>query len=175
TAMMSAPSWANRTACARPCPRAAPVMNATLPSTRPAIVTSFPSFVFGSAEDRRHCLPATHGGRRRQGGVAEVDLPFGEALQDLFECDPPLQPGQCRAEAVVGADAEGEMLARLAVNVENVAVRRELTVIAVGRADEHHHGAALRHHLSVIGDVAGHVARHMRSRRLEAQQFLDGL
>ena len=75
----------------------------------------------------------------------------------------------------MGADAEGEMLARLAVNVENVTVRRELTVVAVGRADEHHHGAALRHRLSVIGDVAGHVARHMRSRRLEAQQFLDGL
>ena len=37
TAMMSAPSCANRTAWLRPCPRAAPVMNATLPSTRPVI------------------------------------------------------------------------------------------------------------------------------------------
>ena len=35
TAMMSAPSSASRTAWLRPCPRAAPVMNATLPSTRP--------------------------------------------------------------------------------------------------------------------------------------------
>src|ERR1700750_2321243 len=33
TAMMSAPSSASRTACDRPCPRAAPVMNATLPSS----------------------------------------------------------------------------------------------------------------------------------------------
>src|SRR5215203_6931778 len=32
TAMTSAPSDASRTASARPCPRAAPVMNATLPS-----------------------------------------------------------------------------------------------------------------------------------------------
>src|ERR1700712_1522598 len=37
TAMMSAPSWASRTAWLRPCPRAAPVMKATLPSTLPAI------------------------------------------------------------------------------------------------------------------------------------------
>src|ERR1700683_1422887 len=31
--MMSAPSCASRTACERPCPRAAPVMKATLPAT----------------------------------------------------------------------------------------------------------------------------------------------
>ena len=40
TAMMSAPSSASRTAWLRPCPRAAPVMNATLPATRPTV---FPS------------------------------------------------------------------------------------------------------------------------------------
>ena len=34
-AMMSAPSCASRIACERPWPRAAPVTNATLPSTRP--------------------------------------------------------------------------------------------------------------------------------------------
>src|SRR4051794_775077 len=33
TATTSAPSSAKRIACARPCPRAAPVMNATLPSS----------------------------------------------------------------------------------------------------------------------------------------------
>src|SRR5580698_3159408 len=35
--MMSAPSWASRMAWLRPCPRAAPVMKATLPCTRPVI------------------------------------------------------------------------------------------------------------------------------------------
>src|SRR4051794_3880033 len=35
TAMMSAPSSASSTAWLRPCPRAAPVMNATLPSSLP--------------------------------------------------------------------------------------------------------------------------------------------
>src|SRR5712691_651450 len=37
TAMMSAPSVASRIACDRPWPRAAPVMKATLPATRPVI------------------------------------------------------------------------------------------------------------------------------------------
>src|SRR5882757_889139 len=35
--MMSAPSWASRIAWLRPWPRAAPVMKATLPATRPAM------------------------------------------------------------------------------------------------------------------------------------------
>src|SRR5580700_277788 len=41
TAMMSAPSSASRTAWLRPCPRAAPVMNATLPATLPATFVPF--------------------------------------------------------------------------------------------------------------------------------------
>src|ERR1700761_4971542 len=119
-------------------------MNATLPSTRPVIVTSSLRWDY-STDDRGHRVPATHGGRRRQCGTIEVDLPFGEALQDLLERDPPLEPGQRRAQAVVGADAEGQVLTWFAVDVENVAVRRELAVVAVGRADQHHHRAALGH------------------------------
>jgi len=40
TPMMSAPSSANRIAWLRPCPRATPVMKATLPSSRPAMSSS---------------------------------------------------------------------------------------------------------------------------------------
>src|SRR3954452_4007160 len=40
TAMRSAPCSASRTACARPCPRAAPVTRATLPATSPCMVSS---------------------------------------------------------------------------------------------------------------------------------------
>src|ERR1700678_2625181 len=109
-------------------------MNATLPSTRPAIISSFPHLCLNSTDDCRHRVPATHGGRGRQCSTVEVDLPFGEALQDLFERDASLQPGQRRTETVVRSDAEREVLARLAVNVENIAVRRELAVIAVGCA-----------------------------------------
>src|SRR5258708_11051268 len=92
---------------------------------------SFPHFITCdySTDDCRHRVPATHGGRRRQCGTVEVDLPFGEALQDLLERDPPLQPGQRRAQAIVGTDAEGEVLARFAVNVENITVRWELAVV----------------------------------------------
>src|SRR6478752_3400281 len=51
TAMMSAPSSARRTACDRPCPRAAPVMNATLPSTLPISDLSFVTWNDAQFED----------------------------------------------------------------------------------------------------------------------------
>ena len=73
------------------------------------------------------------------------------------------------------ADAEREVLALLPVDVENVAVRRELAVVAHGGADQHHHHAAFGHRLAVTLDVAGHVPGDVRRRRLEAQQFLDCL
>src|ERR1700733_14204437 len=98
---------------------------------------SFPHFITCdySTDDCRHRVPSTHSGRRRQRSTIEVDLPFGEALQDLLERDPPLQPGQRRAQAVVGTDAEGEGLAEFAVNVENIPVRWELAVVPVRGAD----------------------------------------
>ena len=62
----------------------------------------------------------------------------------------------------------------LAVDVEAVAVV-ELRVVAVGRADEQHHDAALGHRLAVVLDVAGDVAGLHRRRRFVAQQLLDGV
>src|ERR1700733_13568138 len=55
TAMMSAPSWASRMAWLRPCPRPAPLMKATLPATRPGIV-SLPSLLVREAgvDGERH-------------------------------------------------------------------------------------------------------------------------
>src|ERR1700754_3332437 len=44
-AMMSAPSLASRMACARPWPRAAPVMNATRPSRGPPVAVTAAPFV----------------------------------------------------------------------------------------------------------------------------------
>src|ERR1700683_476383 len=60
--MMSAPSAAIRTAWARPCPRAAPVMKATFPSNRPAMCPPCGSSVQSvgaskaAAVDRVHLL-----------------------------------------------------------------------------------------------------------------------
>src|SRR3984893_17434969 len=44
SAMMSAPSRASRTACDRPCARAAPVTNATLPCSAPACPDTYAPF-----------------------------------------------------------------------------------------------------------------------------------
>jgi hypothetical protein len=75
----------------------------------------------------------------------------------------------------VDADTEREMLALLAVNVEHVAVRRVLAMVAAGRGDEHHRDAVFGNGLTVVVDVAGDVTRDVRCRRFEAQQFLDRL
>src|SRR5258705_1666029 len=53
TAMTSAPSWASRTACDRPWPRAAPVMKATLPATRPAMLRTTSLLVGEPRVDRQ--------------------------------------------------------------------------------------------------------------------------
>src|SRR6201994_3562005 len=55
SAMMSAPSAASRTACARPWPRAAPVMKATLPFRFPT--GSAPLVSVGNAAGVNPCLP----------------------------------------------------------------------------------------------------------------------
>src|SRR5215472_1449617 len=144
TAMMSAPSCASRTAWLRPWPRAAPVMNATLPATRPGIVTSFLFLRGFSRDDHGQRLPAADRRRRGEPGRASVDVPFGEAPEDLLQHDAPLQPGQRRAEAVVDAPAERHRHAELPVDVEAVAVG-VAAVVAVRGRDEQEQGAALGH------------------------------
>ena len=51
----------------------------------------------------------------------------------------------------------------------------EAALVAVGGADEEEHGAAGRHGLAVELDVLGDVAADVRTRRLEAQELLDGV
>src|SRR3984893_16871508 len=55
SATMSAPSAASRTACARPWPRAAPVIKATLPLRFPTV--SAPLVSVGNAAGVNPCLP----------------------------------------------------------------------------------------------------------------------
>src|SRR5262249_25632520 len=73
------------------------------------------------------------------------------------------------------SDTECQMLTCVAVDVENVSVRRELTMIAACGADQHDHDTALGHRLAVVVDIASDITRHMRSRRLVPQQLLDRL
>jgi acyl-CoA synthetase (AMP-forming)/AMP-acid ligase II len=77
--MMSAPSSARRSACARPCPRAAPVMKATLPS-------SFGICALRPDRDRQNWWMGDREsfGRRPAAGRAAVfaipDAKWGEAI-----------------------------------------------------------------------------------------------
>src|SRR5580692_5317804 len=73
TAMMSAPSWASLIAWLRPWLRAAPVMKATFPATRPAMVPPLPDRVAGvDGELEAGHVPGLVGGEEEH-GVADVD------------------------------------------------------------------------------------------------------
>src|SRR3954465_12633536 len=128
TAMMSAPSCASRTACARPCPRAAPVTNATLPSTRPAMVLQSSCRWncrcgwWMSGNDRRHGIPAADRSGLGLHRIRPVDVPGGETLENFFERDASLHPGQRVAHAEVGASPKCHVRLELTVDVEDIAV-----------------------------------------------------
>ena len=74
--------------------------------------------------------PASHAGRPGSAGVVVIDIPVGPSLEDLFERDPPLEPGQSRAEAEVQSLAEAQVTAR---PVDVVAVGfGEFRLVAIG-------------------------------------------
>src|SRR4029077_1508499 len=83
-----------------------------------------------SGRDHGESLPPSDGGGPGLHRVVPVDLPRGEAVEDLVEGDPSLEPGQCGAEAEVQAVAEGEVVVDPAADVEAVAVG-ELAVVTV--------------------------------------------
>jgi uncharacterized OsmC-like protein len=47
----------------------------------------------GSAHDKGKCLPPAHGRGRSDFGVGQVDVPLGEAVQQLIERDSPVRNG----------------------------------------------------------------------------------
>src|SRR5438128_1584887 len=102
-------------------------------------------------------LPTANGRRVRLHRAVPVDLPGGETVEHLVERDAAFEPGEGRSKTEVDAVAEGQVVADLAVDVEAVAVG-ELAIVAVGRAVEHDHDAALGNRLAVVLDVAGDVA-----------------
>src|SRR5689334_1943667 len=58
--------------------------------------------------DQRHALPAADRRRGRELDVVVVDVPLGEAVEELVERDLAFEAGQVRAQAVVHSVAEGE-------------------------------------------------------------------
>src|SRR5439155_26578753 len=93
-------------------------------------------------------------------------------LEDLVERDAAFESSQSGAETEVDAVAEREALADVAMDVEPVAVGKS-TIIAVGRADQEDHDAALRHRLAVVLDVPADVSGDVRRRRLVPEDLLD--
>src|ERR1700722_3977367 len=83
--MMSAPSCARRTACDRPCPRAAPVTKATLRSRSPMVISYAQTLevrkdrpVGDLAEDRAHPQAPASLVRRRAGDRGDQARPLGQ-------------------------------------------------------------------------------------------------
>ena len=128
----------------------------------------------GSGNERGQGIPSTQRGGRRHASVVGVDLPLGEALEDLLQGDPAFEPRQRLTQAVMGAEAEGEMLAGITMDVEAVAVRVS-AVVVVGRAEEEQHDAALGHRLPVYLCVSADVAGELLRRGLQTQHLLDGV
>src|SRR5690349_3337296 len=113
TAMMSAPSSASLTAWLRPCPRAAPVMKATLPSTRPAMFRP-PRDAYGHACGRLGLLDE-HAGVDRQCHTGDVPGLVREQEQHGVADVPRLHPRY--GKSVHGLRDRGEVIAGGALDV----------------------------------------------------------
>ena len=96
-----------------------------------------------SREDERHPLPAAHRRGRRQLHAVVVDVPLGEAVQQLVEAHATFEPREVGAEAEVEALAEREVLDVVAVDVVDVGVGVAARV-AVGRREQQQDRAAGR-------------------------------
>ena len=64
----------------------------------------------GLGENDGEAFPGRARSRSAQSGAGHVDIPFGEAVEQLVEGDLPLEPGEARAEAEVQAEPEREVL-----------------------------------------------------------------
>src|SRR4051812_43357018 len=125
-----------------------------------------------STHNPREAVPTPDGGLVEQ-RVVDVDVPLGEAVEDLVERDPPLEARERGAEAEVDPVPEREVMPHPPADVELVAIRRERAMVAVCRAGEEHDGAARRNRLAVVLDVPRHGAADLDGRPLVAQDLLD--
>jgi hypothetical protein len=96
----------------------------------------------------------------------------GRRARSLFQRDARLEPGQRRAQTEVQAEPGGDVVARVAVEVEGVG-RGPATLVAVGGGEEERDLPARLQAPAVELDVARERARHHVRRRVEAQHLLD--
>src|SRR5262245_3265138 len=104
----------------------------------------------------------------REAALVELEA-RGEA-PELLEGDARLEAGERGAEAEVHAAAEGEVLARVAAQVEAVGVRED-ALVAVRRADQQQHLVALPDLLAVEAGVARGRPRHELRRVVVPQRL----
>ena len=77
-------------------------------------------------------------------GLGRIEAQVGQAVEQRVQRRAGLEQRQVRAGAEVRAEAEGEMIVVLAVQVEAIGVV-VVALVAVGRADDHRQHAAGRH------------------------------
>ena len=127
-----------------------------------------------SGGDDRQRFPSPHSGRGSSSDVVPIDLPSREPLQDFVQSDATFHPRQRSAQTEVNAVAECEVLTDVAMDVEPIGIL-VFVAVAVGGPREADHGAPGRHRVVVQLDVVCDVPGDVRRRRLEAQEFLDGI
>lgn len=98
---------------------------------------------------------------------------YSVAREQLGQRHPALHPGRGRTQAVVGAVAEGQDVARAPSDIEFARVRAVLAFVAVGRAVRQQNLAASWDGGVADRDIARGRACQTLHRRGEPQQFLD--
>jgi hypothetical protein len=101
-----------------------------------------------------------------------VDVPLGEAVQQLVERDPALEAGEARAQAEVDAVAERQVRDVVAVDVEHVGIG-VATRVTVRRRRDHQDRVPGRDGRALDLDVLGHPASGGVAGRLEPQRLVD--
>ena len=93
-------------------------------------------------------------------GVVYVDVPDGEAFEDLFKRDLAFETGQGGTQAEVHAVSEAHDLVGFAMNVERVTVG-ENAFVAVGRGGEAQQNCAGRNRAALEFDITSGHARNL--------------
>src|SRR5689334_8553954 len=148
------------------------------------MIFSFLAYVITGDVGDRTSLPTGEGDRnaQRRAGQAGVVTDLGarlqadvvQAPQELLHGYPHVHAGEIRPDAPVRSGAEGQVPVALAPDVERVRVR-ELGAVPVGRGPVDQHLVPLPDLLAAELDVAHRRAGHGDERRVEPEQFLDGV
>jgi len=99
--------------------------------------------------------------------VLEVGIPLREALEQFFEHDASFEACERLTQAVVRAEAEGEVVTEVASDVQPVGIG-EVPFVAVPGGRQRHHAAPGRYHLPVVLDVLNDVPTVLQCVGLEA-------